>query len=366
MKYLDEFRSEARVKKCAGAINKIMPGKPLSIMEVCGTHTQNFFRYSLDRLLPCGLKFIAGPGCPVCVSSQEYIDQAVAYAEDPNAMVLTFGDMMRVPGSVSNLEEQRARNGNVLVMYSPLDALTLAKEYPGKMMIVLAVGFETTASAFALSILEAKREKLKNICFFTSLKKITPAMKYLLEDEKMDISGFMCPGHVSAITGSRSYDFIAKDYRVGCCVTGFEPLDILEGIYLIVRQINRGIPKVENQYSRVVTRNGNLKAQGIMSKVFCDSDAKWRGMGDIAGSGMEINDDFAEFDARRELPVKVMTRARDKEGGLCKCQEIIKGLASPDECALFAKRCSPERPYGPCMVSVEGTCNAYYKYQRHA
>ncbi|MDD5155025.1 MAG: hydrogenase formation protein HypD [Candidatus Omnitrophica bacterium] len=362
MKYIDEFRKANLIHRAAAAIREMTPGYGINIMEVCGTHTQNFFRFGLDKLLPGNLNFIAGPGCPVCVSSQEYIDKAIAYARQGNTIVVTFGDMLRVPGTTSTLEKERAGKGNVLVAYSALDALALARKKPEHKIVFLAVGFETTASTIALSIMEAKKEKLRNLLFFPSLKTIPSAMSYLLRDKRLNLSGFLCPGHVSAIIGTKPYEFAPEKYGVGCCVAGFEPLDILEGIYFLVRQIVNKKALVENQYSRVVTRTGNFKAQRVISAVFRESDDVWRGLGRIPGSGLKLKNDFLEFDAEKVMPLKIKHVGLSQKQKLCRCGQVIKGLITPDECPLFRKICSPENPYGPCMVSIEGTCNAYYKY----
>jgi hydrogenase expression/formation protein HypD len=362
MRYIDEFRKASLIHRVAAAIKKITPGHKLNIMEVCGTHTQNFFRFGLDRLLPENLKFIAGPGCPVCVSSQEYIDEAIAYTRQDDTIVVTFGDMLRVPGTSSTLEKERARKGNVLVAYSALDAITLARKKPGSKIIFLAVGFETTACTIGLSVMEAKKEKLKNLFFLSSLKTIPQAMGYLVQDKKLNLSGFLCPGHVSTIIGIRPYEFIPEKYGISCCVAGFEPLDILEGIYFIVRQIVKKNPHVENQYKRVVTRSGNLKAQRVIHRVFQESETAWRGLGKIPKSGIELRKEFLRFDAREMIPLKVKHKAQGPKQKLCRCGQVIKGLIAPDGCPLFRKTCTPENPYGPCMVSIEGTCNAYYKY----
>ncbi|MGE5197556.1 MAG: hydrogenase formation protein HypD [Deltaproteobacteria bacterium] len=363
MKYIDEFRRIGLVRKAADKIKDIAPAESINIMEVCGTHTQNFFRFGLGKLLPANIKFISGPGCPVCVSDQQYIDKAIAYAAEKDVIVLTFGDMLRVPGTSSTLEKERAKRGNVFVVYSAMDALALAKNNPWQKIVFLAVGFETTASTFALSAIEAKKEKIKNLFFFSSLKTIPAAMNHLLLDERINISGFICPGHVSAIIGARPYGFIPEKYGIPCCVTGFEPLDILEGIYLILRQIAEGKPRVENQYKRVVARNGNLKAQRIIAEVFEPAVASWRGLGSIPESGLKFKRPFFTFDAERAIPIKIKQRPEGPKQKLCRCAEVIKGIIKPDECALFRKSCTPENPYGPCMVSIEGTCNAYYKYR---
>jgi len=362
MRYIDEFRKISLIHNASDAIRKIAPGDQISIMEVCGTHTQNFFRFGLDKLLPRNLKFIAGPGCPVCVSSQEYIDKAIAYTQDENNIVLTFGDMLRVPGTHSTLEKERAKKGNVLVVYSALDALTFARKNPHHKIIFLAVGFETTASTIGLSVMQAKKEKLRNLFFFPSLKTIPSAMNYLVQDKRLRLSGFLCPGHVSTIIGTQAYEFIPRKYGLSCCVAGFEPLDILEGIYFIIRQIVKKKPCVDNQYKRVVKRYGNLKAQMVISAVFKKSDILWRGLGKIPGSGLKLKNRFLEFDAEKAIPLKMKPQAANPKQKLCCCGQVIKGLINPDECSLFGKICSPENPYGPCMVSIEGACNAYYKY----
>jgi hydrogenase expression/formation protein HypD len=364
MRYVDDFRDKKLVGEVAQRIKEIMPKQRINIMEVCGTHTQAFFRFALDKILPSNLRLISGPGCPVCVSSQEYIDSAIDLTRHKELLILTFGDMLRVPGTSSTLEKERARSGNVRVVYSALDSLAVARFNPDKKVVFLAVGFETTAPTIALSILAAKKENLKNIFFLPSLKQIPPAMDYLLRDERLDLDGFLCPGHVSAIIGTRPYEFIAKRYRLGCCVAGFEPLDILEGIYFLIRQKVKDRPIVQNQYLRVVTKQGNPKARKMISRVFKTSDAFWRGLGNIPESGFKLKDEFSQFDAERifSLPAKRLAKA-DKQKR-CRCAEVLKGLLSPLDCPLFSKVCSPDNPVGPCMVSSEGTCNAYYKYKR--
>ena len=362
MKYIDEFRSIDRVRKVAAAIKKLDLPDEMNIMEVCGTHTQNFFRFGLDRLLPKQLHLIAGPGCPVCVSTQEYIDQAIAYAREKDVVILTFGDMLRVPGTRSTLESERAKKRNVFVVYSALDALVFARKNPKQKIIFLAVGFETTAATFAVTVLIARKEKIGNLFFFSSLKTIPAAMRFLLRDKRLNISGFLCPGHVSTIIGTKAYDFIPRQHGIGCCVAGFEPLDILEGIYLLLRQFVNGTPAVENQYARAVTKSGNVEAQHILSRVFSPSDASWRGLGMIPKSGLKLKDTFSRFDAQNMMPLRLKSQRPNRKQKLCRCGEVIKGLIKPDACALFKKACTPEQPYGPCMVSLEGTCNAYYRY----
>ena len=364
MKYVDEFRDNKLVSKIIRQINFINPGGPINIMEVCGTHTQNFYRFGLDKLLPKNIKFISGPGCPVCVSSQSYIDAAVELARDKNHIIVTFGDMLRIPGTRSSLEKERAKFGNVRVAYSPLDTLNIARSVPDKKVIFLAVGFETTAPAIALSILAAKKEGLKNIFFLSSLKLIPPAMRYLLLDKRLKLDGFLCPGHVSAIIGTKVYEFIPAKYKIACAVAGFEPLDILGGIYSILKQIIENKPGVANQYGRVVRKDGNLRARNIISKVFKVSDATWRGFGVMPDSGLKIQDKLSRFDAGKEFCVKDIRLPESKSAKKCRCADVLKGLISPLSCPLFRRACNPDRPIGPCMVSSEGACNAYFKFRR--
>jgi hydrogenase expression/formation protein HypD len=295
------------------------------------------------------------------VSPQEYIDAAIELAKDKNIIIATFGDMLRIPGSRSTLEKEKAKSANVLVVYSPLDAVTLAVAHPKKKIVFLAVGFETTAPAIALSILEAKKNKLTNISFFSALKLIPPAINYLLLDKRLELDGFLCPGHVSAVIGTKDYEFIPKKHKLACCVAGFEPVDILEGICMILEQIILGKPYVANQYTRIVTKAGNLKAKKIMNRVFKISDSSWRGFGVIADSGLKLNKGVSGFDTERVFPVNL----KGKPGftGKCKCADILKGLILPSDCPLFAKACQPDNPLGPCMVSSEGTCNAYYRFK---
>ena len=377
MKYVDEFRNRKLVKRIANKISKIMPPGNINIMEVCGTHTQSFRHFGLDKILPSSLKFIAGPGCPVCVSNQDYIDRSISLARMKDVIILSFGDMLRVPGTQTSLEKQRAEGSDVRVLYSPWDSLKISRENPGKRIVFLAVGFETTTPTIALTIKAAKKAGLKNLFFHTALKLIPPAMQALVADPKLKINGFLCPGHVSAIIGINPYEFIPKRYKIPCSVTGFEPLDILEGIYLLLQRIVKNKPAVVNQYRRVVTRQGNLKAKKIISEVFGVSDVSWRGLGIISKSGLRIRDEFSQFNAEKELllhyqpflPYPACPAGRRQAGAFsrqpkkCRCADILKGLIAPIECPLFSKTCSPDNPIGPCMVSSEGACNAYYKYR---
>ncbi len=369
MKYVDEFRNIKLAKRAIKKIAEITPqDQELNFMEVCGTHTQSFYRFGLDKLLPGNLKLIAGPGCPVCVSPPEYIDAAISLAQEREVILLTFGDMLRVPGTSSSLEKERAKGADVRILYSPLDALKIAKDNPAKRVVFLAVGFETTTGAIALSILSAKKTKLKNLSFFSSLKLIPPAMDYLLSDRRTNLQGFLCPGHVSAIIGAKAYRGVVRKYNIGCCVTGFEPLDILEGIYLLLRQIKNKACRVDNQYNRVVANSGNRQAQAIIAKVFKVSAAEWRCVGQIPKSGLQIKRDLSWFDAGERFKDVYKSKTQSKKmvtkGRECRCGDVLKGLISPAGCPLFRRICTPEDPIGPCMVSSEGACNAYYKYNR--
>jgi hydrogenase expression/formation protein HypD len=363
MRYIDEFRNKRLISRLTDKIRQIMPNRKINIMEVCGTHTQAFFRFGLDKILPSKLRLISGPGCPVCVSPQGYIDSAIELAKEKDVIILTFGDMLRIPGTHSTLEKERAELGNVGVVYSGLDCLKAAKLNPGKKIIFLAVGFETTAPTIALTVITAKKENLKNLFFLSSLKLIPPAMAYLLKDKRLKLDAFLCPGHVSAIIGTKPYEFIPQRYNIGCCVTGFEPLDILEGIHALIKQIVQGRPQVANQYIRVVTKEGNFKAQKLINRVFKISIAFWRGLGKIPKSGLMLRDEFCRFDAERIFNIRRTTNHK-AQTTRCRCGDVLKGLIYPKDCVLFARVCSPDNPIGPCMVSNEGACNAYYKYRK--
>ncbi len=362
MKYTEEFRNRGLIESVSRKLSEINPGENIKIMEVCGTHTQSFCRFGLRKLLPENISLIAGPGCPVCVSSLGYIDEVIKLSRLREVIIVTFGDMLRIPGTDSTLEKERAKGSQVNIVYSPLDALIIAKNNPSKKIIFLAVGFETTAPAYALTILAAKKQKVKNIFFYCALKTITPAIEYLLLDKKLNISAFLCPGHVSAIIGSKPYEFVAIKYKKPCCIAGFEPLDILEGIYILVKMIALKQPAVVNEYNRVVSYSGNLIAQKSISKVFKESAVSWRGLGVIPGSGLGIRKEFKDFDAAL---VFALREKKDKIRKInsCRCPDILKGIVSPEACKLFIKVCSPDNPIGPCMVSQEGACNAYYRYR---
>ena len=335
-------------------------GRQIKLMEVCGTHTMSAFRSGLRSLLPSNVSLLSGPGCPVCVTTVDYIDRAIAIAQQPNTLIVSFGDMVRVPGTVSSLETARARGAQVRVVYSPVDALNQAERHPDKHVVFLGVGFETTAPAIAWTIKEAKGKKLNNYSVLCGHKLIPPAMAALLQSDEVKIDGFMCPGHVSVIIGARAYEFICRDYHIPCVVAGFEAADMAITIELLLQQILDNRAEVAIQYSRSVKETGNAEAQAIMNEVFEECDDKWRGLGIIPRSGLRIRKQFAEHDASTlfgnlHVPVPVEYHG-------CICGDILKGTRLPTDCALFRTRCTPEMPLGPCMVSGEGTCAAYYKY----
>jgi len=330
-------------------------------MEVCGTHTMVFAKQGIKKLLPPEIKMISGLGCPVCVTDTEDIDRVIELTQE-DIYITTFGDLMKVPGSKSSLVLEKAKGRKIKVVYSPIEAVELATEHPDKQVVFIGIGFETTAPAVALSIMYAKAKGLKNYSVLCLHKTMPPALRHLLE-QGGQINGFLLPGHVSAIIGSKAFDFIADDYGIPCVVSGFEPLDIIQSIAMVVK--NRQRPSVEIQYKRAVRPEGNIKAQRIMSQVFRPCDAKWRGLGMIENSGLKIREEWQSFDASRKWPVAAICRCTDSQTGLqkyCKCEEVLKGSFEPNDCPLFGGNCTPEKPVGPCMVSSEGACAAYFKY----
>lgn len=333
---------------------------PAALMEVCGTHTMAIGRFGLRARLPADLRLISGPGCPVCVTPVEQIDQVIAMARQPGVTVVTFGDMMRVPGSTSSLERERAGGGDIRIVYSALDALKFALEEPKRTIVFFGIGFETTAPTVAATVVRASQESVGNFCVLPAFKRVLPAMEALVTGCGARINGFICPGHVSAIVGSGPYRSLAADHGIPCVITGFEALDILEGLTMLLEQMAQGRSAVEVAYRRAVPCAGNPAALAMMARVFQVCDACWRGIGMIPASGLELSGVFAGFDARRRIPVKVEP-ARDLPQG-CACGDVMRGLIVPPECPLFGKVCLPENPVGPCMVSSEGACAAYYRY----
>lgn len=336
-------------------------GRTITIMEVCGTHTMAIHRHGIPSLLPPNVRLISGPGCPVCVTSNEYIDKAIAYARHPDCILATFGDMLRVPGSSTSLAKVRAEGGSVQFLYSPRDALKLAASTPGKNVVFFGIGFETTAPTIAATVLEAEEMGLENFFLIPAMKVIPETLKVLVSSTELKLDGFLLPGHLSVITGTGIYEFLAREHRLACAVSGFEALDILTSISMIVDQIKNNAPAVENQYSRVVKPEGNVKAQKILSSVFEVVESSWRGIGVIPASGLRLRESYRRFDAKARIPV---SQEETRESPGCICGMILRGLRKPPECPLYGKRCTPETPVGACMVSTEGTCAAYFKYFR--
>ena len=359
MKYVDEFRDPAVGRALAQRIHDRLGDRPATLMEVCGTHTVAVFRAGIRDLLPPNLKLLSGPGCPVCVTPNSYVDHAIALARRPDVIVVTFGDMIRVPGSTSTLERERAAGAEVRVAYSPLEALALAEQHPDRKVVFLAVGFETTAPTLAAAVAAADKRDLRNFFLLAGNKTMPKPMAALAADGDLSLDGVICPGHVSVITGAQIYQFLAQDHGLPCVVAGFEPLDVLQGIAMLVDQVVAGKALVEIQYTRAVTWEGNVVAQQLLDRVFVPSDAEWRGLGVIPGSGLALAPAFERFDAAAQLPVEVEPW---REHAGCLCGQVLKGTHVPADCRLFRTVCTPETPLGPCMVSSEGTCATYYRY----
>ena len=333
----------------------------VQLMEVCGTHTVGLFRSGVKSLLPAKLRLISGPGCPVCVTSQGYLDAACELAERPGVTICTYGDMVRVPGRAGSLEEQRARGARVAVVYSARDALRLARRHPDRQVVFLAVGFETTAPATAATVLEAEREGVANFFILASHKLVIPAMEALVSGGEVPVDGFLCPGHVSVVIGAAAYRVIAERYGKPCVVAGFEPRQMLEGILHLARQVAAGEARVENVYGVAVTDEGNAVARRVVDAVFEPAPAVWRAIGTLPASGLELREPYRRFDAAAHFGVAI---GPDVSPPGCRCGDVIQGKATPADCALFGVACTPMKPVGPCMVSSEGTCAAWFKYQR--
>jgi len=329
------------------------------LMEVCGTHTMSIARFGIKKLLPEGIKLVSGPGCPVCVTSQNDIDTAIEIARIKGVIMATFGDMMRVPGSLGSLEEIRRGGGDIRVVYSCLDALNMARANPRKQVVFMGVGFETTSPTIASTILEAKKRKIRNFFVLPNFKLIFPALQAIAKSKKLKIDGFICPGHVSVITGSAPYEKIAKRYKKPCVITGFDPMDIFKGIKQLVTNIKEHRYGAEIAYERAVRAKGNRIAMRVLWAVFRKRSVEWRGLGMIKRSGLKLRKKYKEFDAEKKFNVKIVRSAPPKA---CICGEVLQGAKSPQDCRMFKKVCTPGNPVGPCMVSSEGTCAAWYKY----
>ena len=336
-------------------------GRPLTFMEVCGTHTVSAFRSGLHSLMPGGVRLLSGPGCPVCVTAQSDIDRLIDLGGRRDVTVCTYGDMMRVPGRRGSLAEARSAGADVRVVYSSLDAVKLAAAEPARQVVFAAVGFETTAPATAAAVLEAGRRELDNFTALTSHKLVVPAMLALLEAGEIRIDGFLCPGHVSVIIGAEAYRPIVEGYSLPCVVAGFEPAQMAEALAALAEQAAAGRAELDNAYPQVVRAHGNPEAMRIIEQVFEPSDVRWRGLGEIPGSGLELREAFAGFDAARRFGLAM---PEDREPSGCLCGAVISGTATPPDCALFGRACTPLHPIGPCMVSSEGTCQAWHKYRR--
>ncbi len=343
------------------SIDKNRPSNTINIMEVCGTHTMAISRSGLRQLLPDELNLISGPGCPVCVTSNRDIDHIIGIIRDYPVTLFTFGDMIRVPGTDSSLQLEKSRGKDVRICYSPIDAFDYAKNNPDREVVFIAIGFETTAPLTAVLIKRAYSEDLKNFHIFNTHKLVPPALELLLLDNEINIDAFLCPGHVSAIIGSMPYRFIAGKYNIPCVISGFEPVDILESLDMILSQYNKGRASVQIQYDRVVKPEGNPTAAALIEEVFEPADSFWRGIGNLPLTGLKLRDRYMRFEAAVSFPVKTID---SKEPPGCKCGDVLKGILKPFECRLFARACTPENPVGPCMVSSEGSCAAYYKYER--
>jgi len=358
MKYIDEYRKKDLILSLAEKLRQVSK-REIVLMEVCGGHTMAIHRFGLTSLLPPTIRLISGPGCPVCVSSQQFIDTAMAYSKIPGVIITTYGDLIRVPGSSTSLEKERANGSDVRIVYSVLESLEIAREHPDKRVVFLGIGFETTAPLTAAAILQAQKEQIPNFFVLSAHKIMPPVMKALVA-EGVKIDGFIAPGHVSAITGTAIYNDLVTVCGLGVVISGFEPVDMMQSVLMLTKQIESGQPAVEVQYQRVVQKDGNLIAQKILEEVFEFRDDTWRGLGMIPKSGLGIRESLSAFDAERQFTVEVPASTEPKG---CICGQILRGLKTPVECPLFAKKCTPSDPVGACMVSGEGTCATYFKYR---
>lgn len=366
MKYVEEFRDP---QKAQGLLHEITAlGKqltqdrtsPIKIMEVCGGHTHSIFKYGLESLLPPTVELVHGPGCPVCIMPKGRLDDAIAIAQQPNVIFTTFGDVMRVPGSKQSLLQAKAEGADIRMVYSPLDALKLARENPDQEVVFFAIGFETTAPSTALTVLQAESDSVNNFSLFCNHVLVVPALEALLSNPELQLDGFIGPGHVSMVIGARPYQVIAERYGKPVTIAGFEPLDILQSLWMVLRQMATGRCEVENQYTRLVNHDGNSIALDALAKVFIVREQfEWRGLGDIPASGFKMHPNYAQFDAEAKF---TLPHQRVADHKACACGEILQGVKKPWECKVFGTACTPEHPIGACMVSSEGACAAYYKY----
>jgi len=360
MKYLDEFSDPVLAGKLVDQIHAVTT-QPWSMMEVCGGQTHSIIRHGIDQLLPSGVEMIHGPGCPVCVTPLEIIDKALAIAEQPGVIFCSFGDMLRVPGSSKDLFSIKSAGGDVRVVYSPLDALKLARDNPDRQVVFFGIGFETTAPANAMTVYQAKKQGIPNFSLLVSHVLVPPAIAAIMESPKCRVQAFLAAGHVCSVMGTSDYPALAEKYQVPIVVTGFEPLDILEGIRRTVIQLESGRHELENAYSRAVTAEGNVAAMDMLRDVFEVTDRTWRGIGMIPQSGWKLSERYADYDAETRFSVSDI---HTDESALCRSGEVLQGLIKPHECAAFGKECTPRKPLGATMVSSEGACAAYYTYRR--
>jgi len=359
MRFVDEFQNPELARKLIAEIHALAD-RPMAFMEFCGGHTHAIMQNGIRQLMPETVKLLSGPGCPVCVTSQRDIDQAIALSQLPDVVITTFGDMVRVPGTSFTLQEAAAEGSDVRIVYSPLDAVKLAQEHPEKEVVFLGVGFETTAPGIAASVLQAEALKLTNYSVYSMHKFTPPAMRAILDMGEVRLDGIIGPGHVSAIIGLNGWVFLPREYNMSVVVSGFEPVDILLTIKKLVEQMVSGEARAENAYNRSVTPEGNQTALRIMSQVFEIAEADWRGFGIIPASGMDLRAEYRQFDAKARFAVPDVP-SREPPG--CRCGEVLRGIIEPPDCPLYAKVCTPDRPKGPCMVSDEGACSAYYLFQ---
>ena len=365
MKFVDEYRDAELGRAVAGEIlATVEPGRHYKLMEVCGGHTHSIYRYGVDDLLPENVELVHGPGCPVCVIPMGRLDDAISLAHQPNVIFTCFGDMLRVPGSHGTLLDAKAEGADVRMVYSPLDALRMARENPDRDVIFFAIGFETTAPSTALTLKRARADGITNFFCMCNHVMILPPLRALLESPDLRLDGFIGPGHVCTVVGARPFEFIPVDYNKPIVIAGFEPLDLLQAIQMILLQLKEGRCEVENQYARVVPNDGNLRALEVMSDVFAlRPHFEWRGLGFISQSALRLSDDYADFDAELRYSVPGVRVADPKA---CQCGEVLKGVIKPWECKVFGSACTPEHAIGTCMVSPEGACAAYYNFGRFA
>ena len=364
MRFVDEYRTPEGIALLSAEIERLARGRRVKLMEVCGGHTHAIYKHGLQDLLPENVELVHGPGCPVCVIPMGRIDDAMAISRVPGVIFATYGDMMRVPSSTGSLIDAKADGADVRFIYSPLDALALARRNPDREVVFFAVGFETTAPSTAATLLRARDEGLTNFSVFCNHVTIVPAIKAILDSPGMALDGFIGPGHVSTIIGTSPFDFVARDYRLPLVVSGFEPADILQSVVMILRQIVEGQPRVENQYARVVRESGNRRALEILSEtMMLRPFFEWRGLGFISHSALAIRPEFAAFDAESRFTVP---NVRVTDPKACQCGEVLKGVIKPWQCRVFGSACTPETPIGSCMVSPEGACAAYYNYGRYS